>query len=293
MKNNKVIKIGTRGSQLALIQTEMIEKRLAALGCRTEKIIIKTTGDQILDKPLSEFGGKAVFVLEFERLIQNGTIDIAVHSAKDMPTVLGEGLCIGACLERADVRDVLVTLKNTDRNHIAKIATGSLRRQCQAKEIYPNAVFVPIRGNVPTRLNRLTEHPFDALILAAAGIRRLGLDTDERFHFEALDTDRFVPAAAQGIIAAETKADSEVFHLLREINDYHSLIALETEREWMKEINADCHQAVGAYASLHGDHITLTVMKYQNDKCVYLSDTAKIAEHSLLAKSLAQKMLKD
>lgn len=276
-----------------MIQTEMIEQRLAALGYQTERCIIRTTGDKILDKPLSEFGGKAVFVSEFEKLIQNGTIDIAVHSAKDMPTELGDGLCIGGCLEREDVRDVLVTAKSTDRNHIKTIATGSLRRQCQAKEIYHNAVFVPIRGNVPTRLNRLAEHQFDALILAAAGIKRLGLDTDERFDFTYLDTDRFVPAAAQGIIAAEVKADSEAFHILQTINNEDSFLALETERELMKQINADCHEAVGAYARRHDDKITLTVMKYQDNKCIRLTDTADIAASLYLAESLAQKLLKD
>ena len=164
----KKLRIGTRGSALALKQAKMLEEALSVFPeMKTEIVVLKTQGDKILDKPLLDFGGKGVFVTEFEEAILNGTIDVAVHSAKDMPMELADGLCVGAVLHRADVSDVLLLsetglIKHGNGEELL-VGTGSLRRQCQLQKLYPHMKFRSIRGNVPTRMKKVMEGECDGI----------------------------------------------------------------------------------------------------------------------------------
>ena len=204
------IRIGTRGSKLALVQTTLVAEALRACwpGVETETVIIKTRGDRILDKPLGEIGDKGLFVSEFETALLEKRIDLAVHSAKDLPQRLAEGLEILAVPERADARDVLVQVKNK-LPKAPVIGTGSLRRRLYVEKLWPGAQVKLIRGNVETRLAKLAKGEYDGIILAKAGLDRLGIIEREKEHFvfQPLDPEVFLPAACQGIIAVEGRAD--------------------------------------------------------------------------------------
>lgn len=248
------IRIGTRGSALALAQTDMFIERLRKvypmIAC--EKVIIKTAGDKILDKPLMAFGGKAVFVSEFEDAILNGTIDYAVHSAKDMPMELAEGLAIACVLPREDVRDVLLTRCGTKIEELprAVIGTGSLRRQSQITALYGNVHCESLRGNVTTRIQKLKDGGYDGILLAAAGLRRLGLGHDAELSYQYLDVEKMLPAGGQGIIAVEGRAEGQEY--LQAVTDERSALALCVERDILKRLDAGCHEAVGVYAKVKG-----------------------------------------
>lgn len=246
------IRIGTRGSALALAQTDLFIGRLQEVypQITCEKVIIKTAGDKILDKPLQAFGGKAVFVSEFEDAILNGEIDYAVHSAKDMPMELADGLAVACVLPREDVRDVLLTRRGTqiEKLRSAVIGTGSLRRQCQITALYPNVRCESLRGNVTTRIQKLKDGGYDGIILAAAGLRRLGLDRDEALSYQYLDVEKMLPAGGQGIIAIEGRASGQEF--LQAVTDEYAALALAVERDILKRLDAGCHEAVGVYADV-------------------------------------------
>ena len=202
----KTIRIGTRKSLLALIQTDIVKNKLleAYPDLEVEIAKIDTKGDQILDKSLTSFGGKGVFTAELEAELLSGRIDIAVHSAKDMPMQFPEGLGIGAVLDRADVRDTFVTTdgrKLEDLEPGSIVGTSSLRRELLIKEINPYVQIKMLRGNVQTRLRKLKEGQYDGIILAAAGIERLGYQEEEGVFYQYLDPDVFLPAAGQGILA--------------------------------------------------------------------------------------------
>ena len=248
------IRIGTRGSRLALAQTELFVQRLkdAYPDIICETVVIKTTGDKIQNKPLSEFGGKAVFVTEFEEAIQNGVIDYAVHSAKDMPSELSDGLDIVCVLPRADVRDVLVTKagRTIREPDAAVIGTGSLRRRAQFLERYPHALIRPLRGNITTRLEKLKNGEYDGIILAAAGLSRLGLLSDRELEYTYLDTAFMTPAGGQAFIAVEGKRGGQD---LFAVTDRRAARELSAEREILKMLGAGCHEAVGVYARCSAD----------------------------------------
>lgn len=247
------IRIGTRGSLLALAQTDLfierLQKQYPDIIC--EKVIIKTAGDRILDKPLQEFGGKAVFVTEFEDAIKEGRIDYAVHSAKDMPMELAEGLTVACVLPREDARDVLITKKGTNLAKLenAVIGTGSLRRQTQIRALYPKAVCKSLRGNVPTRLNKLKDGEYDGIILAAAGLKRLKLAEDGELAYTYLGPDEMVPAGGQAIVAVEGRAGKEQ-EFLKTVTDEKAALELQAERLILKRLDAGCHEAVGVFAEL-------------------------------------------
>ncbi len=250
----KKIKIGTRGSRLAIAQTKIAVRAIRAEYHDTECeiIVIKTTGDKRLNVPVAEFGGKGAFVDEFEKALANHTIDLAVHSAKDMPADLAGGLEICGALKRADPRDVLVTLKKALKRpgtggEGLVIGTGSLRRQKQLKEIMPNIECVPMRGNVDSRIRRLKECELDGLVLAAAGLKRLGFNDDRELHLRYFSAQEMVPAAGQGIIAIEGRIGDAVSKMVRNISDNAAETALFEERKAMKLLGANCHEAVGAY----------------------------------------------
>ena len=268
------VKVGTRGSKLALAQTELVIKALRERFPQVDfqMVTMSTRGDRDTSRALLEFGGKAVFVEEFEKAILKGDIDIAVHSAKDMPMEIMEGLTISGTLPRACPQDVLIYKRGRsfDRNDSFVVGTSSLRRQYQIRDMYPNAVCKNLRGNVGTRIQKLEAGEYDAIILAAAGLERLGIidgssecvevQKDE-LTFRYLSTESMLPAACQGIIAIETRTSGEACDMVRTINDTEAYTQLTCERAVLSRLNAGCHEPIGVYSELHGDHMKLSLMK--------------------------------
>lgn len=247
----KAMRIGTRGSPLALWQARTVAGLLAGLGHLTEICIIRTSGDRLQDAPLSDLGGKGVFVKEIEDALLAGTIDLAVHSAKDMSVALPDGLGVAAVLPREDSRDALVLPQGSSALlETAAVGTGSVRRSAQLCRSHPAARFLPIRGNVDTRLRKLDDGEYDALILAVAGLKRLG---HENRVSRAISHDDCIPAPGQGIVAVETRVDdAEVRRVLRAINDGEAAACFEAERAVVSALGGGCQLPLGAIA-VHGD----------------------------------------
>jgi len=252
-----LIRIGTRGSPLALAQANMVRAALArAHGVAEDAIeitVIRTTGDTIQDRPLSDVGGKGLFTKEIEQALIDGTVDLAVHSAKDMVTVLPAGLVLAACLPREDARDVLVSRAAKSIAELpqgATVGTASLRRQAQLKMLRPDLAVVPLRGNVETRLKKIAEGVADATILALAGLKRLGL---ERAAAAVLEPDAFLPAVGQGAIGLETRAnDDKTRQLIAPINDPATLIAVTAERAFLAVLDGSCKTPIAGHARIAG-----------------------------------------
>ena len=246
--------IGSRGSQLALWQAKWIAARLAERGQETRIEIIKTTGDKITDVPLAKVGTKGLFTKEIEEALLDGRIDLAVHSLKDLPTEIPLGLTIGAIMEREDVHDVFISHsqkahKSLDElPHGAMIATGSLRRKCQLLHHRPDLQIIDIRGNVPTRLQKLAASSWDGVILAKAGLTRLNL-TD--WITETIPTDIILPAVGQGAIAIEVRAGDQTFRsLVATVNHEPTAIATRAERTLLASLEGGCQVPIGAYARI-------------------------------------------
>lgn len=288
------LRIGTRGSELAMIQTELVMDALQEIGIESEAVVLKTMGDKVQDKPLWKFGGKAVFVTDFEDAILSGKIDLAVHSAKDMPAACPDGTAVLACLKREDVRDVLIMRRGTEEKDIRTVGTSSLRRRVQLRELYPQFDCRVIRGNVPTRLHKLRTGEYDAVILAAAGLHRLQLDQEPDLLYRYFDPRMYIPAAGQAIIAVEGPADGEIAELVKGINNEKAFLELTAERRFMKAINAGCHEAVGALAEVQQDgSLRMEVMKdYDGKMCVHRSE-GDSGSPERLADQLAEKILRD
>ncbi len=252
------IRIGTRKSNLALAQTNLVIEEMKRIEpeVEVEIVSISTKGDRILDQPLLSFGGKGVFVEEFESKIQKGEIDIAVHSAKDMPMELMDDLCIVSVLKREDPRDVLVTRKGTlwDKNTHSVIGTSSLRRKMQI-ENYGNVKCKDLRGNVNTRLQKLENGEYDGIILAMAGLKRLGLERDERFDMTPFDCETFIPAGGQGIIAIEGLKTSLFSELFEKIDHKATRQELLFERQVLKNLNAGCHEPIGVFSKVEDEKL--------------------------------------
>jgi hydroxymethylbilane synthase len=252
------LRIGTRGSPLALVQARTVRERLAAaLGRPADTIelkIIRTTGDTIIDRPLAEEGGKGLFTKEIEEALMRGDIDLAVHSAKDMPTFLPKGLILAACLEREDPRDVFISAKAKTIAALpqgAKVGTASLRRQAIMKRARPDLEVAPLRGNVETRLRKLDDGEADAIILALAGLRRLGLEGRAT---RIMSADEFLPAAGQGAIAIETREDdAETRALLAKIDHSDTSTAVAAERAFLAVLDGSCKTPIGAHAIIEGE----------------------------------------
>jgi hydroxymethylbilane synthase len=267
------LRLGSRGSQLALFQARLVAGRIESLngpGC--EIVVIKTSGDRLQDAPLSEVGGKRLFVKEIEDALLSDDIDLAVHSSKDMPAVLPEGLDVGAVLEREDPRDALVVntkgRRSTTTKHEeheghedsrsivglvrdgARIGTGSVRRIAQLRRMLPDATFENVRGNLDTRLRKLDSAAYDALVLAAAGLRRLGFGARISAH---IGIDDCVPAPGQGIIAVEIRAtDHETADLVSRINDADTFAAFVAERALVTGLGGGCQMPIGGIARPFG-----------------------------------------
>ncbi len=262
------LRIGTRGSQLALYQANTTAALLRErTGTATEIVIIKTSGDRLAEASLSEIGGKRLFVKEIEDALLAGSVDLAVHSSKDMPAVLPDGLDIAAVLPREDPRDAIVlpagaltgpatlTAVQARLGTAPRIGTSSVRRIAQLTRLFPGATFLPIRGNLDTRLRKLDSGDFDAIVLAAAGLRRLGFEARIS---EAISTADCVPAPGQGIIAIEIRSDdARTRTLLAALDDAPATEALAAEREVVRALGGGCQMPIGAFATVDGSAMTL------------------------------------
>jgi hydroxymethylbilane synthase len=258
------LRLGTRGSPLALAQARMVKAALAAAvpalaaDEAIEVVVVKTTGDQVLDRPLAEIGGKGLFTQEIEEGLLAGTLDLAVHSMKDMPTVLPDGLVIGAVLPRADPRDALIARgprSIADLPHGAVVGTASLRRAAQLRAMRPDLRVVPLRGNVQTRLRKLDAGEVGATFLAMAGLLRLDL---EREVSAALEPEEMLPAVAQGAIGIEGRGDDpSVRELLAEINHEPTMVRITAERAFLGALDGSCRTPIAALAELDADRLRL------------------------------------
>ena len=254
------VRIGTRGSALAVWQARAVAAGLERLGTRAELVTISTRGDRRQDVPLSAIGGKGVFVKEIHEALLGGEIDVAVHSAKDMPAVSPDGLVLAAALPREDPRDALILpvgqpFRAATADALTLIGTGSPRRIAQLRRIFPAARFDPIRGNVDTRLRKLDDGAADALVLACAGLRRLGFEARIS---RPLAITECVPAPGQGIIAIETRsADAALMATLAGLNDATARAALAAEQAVVAELGGGCQLPLGAFAEVQGETLTL------------------------------------
>jgi hydroxymethylbilane synthase len=250
-----MIVIGSRGSQLALWQARWVEAQLTALGetCRVE--IIRTTGDRIADAPLAKIGGKGLFTKEIEDALLAGAIDVAVHSLKDLPTEMPAGLALPAIPTREDVRDAMVGRTLADLPAGAKVGTSALRRAAQLRARRPDLVIETIRGNLDTRLRKLDEGQFDAVVLAAAGLRRLGW---AHRIAELLPEDVICPAVGQGALAIETRDDDgAVTRLVGRLDDPATRAAVMAERALLRALGGGCQAPIGAYGRIADGRLDL------------------------------------
>jgi hydroxymethylbilane synthase len=252
-----VLRIGSRGSPLALVQAREVKSRLAATaGLDAERIdikVIRTTGDVVQDRPLAEAGGKGLFTKEIEEALIAGLIDIAVHSSKDLPTVLPRGLVLAGFLPREDPRDAFISRKAKSLRELppaAAVGTASPRRQAFVKRLRPDVAVMPLRGNVETRLRKLDAGDVDATLLAVAGLKRLGLISVAT---AILEPDEFLPAVGQGAIGIETRADDAITRaLVASISDPDTAIALTAERAFLAVLDGSCRTPIGGHAAVGG-----------------------------------------
>jgi hydroxymethylbilane synthase len=258
-----LLRIGTRGSPLALVQAELVRARLvAAHGVAADDIeivVISTGGDRIQDRPLSDLGGKGMFTQEIEQALLSGAIDIGVHSSKDVASVLPEGLVLPVFLEREDVRDAFVSLSAVALDALpagARLGTSSLRRAAQMRRHRPDLDIVPFRGNVDTRLDKLARGVADATLLAVAGLNRLGRMGRITAY---LDPRAFPPAPAQGAIGLELRdGDRRVGNLVAPLDDAATTAAVTAERAFLRRLDGSCRTPIGAFTELEGGTLTLS-----------------------------------
>ena len=254
------LRIGTRGSPLALVQAGMVRSRLAAATGldegAIELVVIRTTGDAIQDRSLAEEGGKGLFTKEIEDALLERRVDLAVHSAKDMPTILPKGLVLAACLEREDPRDVFVSHKARSLVELpsrSTLGTSSLRRQAIAKRARPDLLVLPLRGNVETRLRKLAADEIDATLLAIAGLKRLGL-FEHATHI--MSADEFLPAVGQGAIGIEAREnDSRLSDILARIDHADTSTAVACERAFLSALEGSCRTPIAGHATVSGDAV--------------------------------------
>ncbi len=294
-----VIKIGTRGSPLALAQAYETRARLMAAHDmpedRFEIVVIKTTGDKIQDRPLGEIGGKGLFTKEIEDALLDGSIDMAVHSMKDMPVEQPEGLVLDCYLPREDVRDAFVSLKYksiADLPKGAKLGSSSLRRRAQILNRRPDIEVVEFRGNVQTRLRKLEEGIADATFLAMAGLNRLDNSAVAQ---SAIETDDLLPAVAQGAIGIERHVDNQSIHdMLQAIADKNTENRLAAERAFLKALDGSCQTPIAGLATLDGDTLTLKGQILRIDGSEEVNDeiSGPVSDGPELGQRLAKELLK-
>ena len=270
------IRIGSRKSKLALVQTQMVKEQIEAAfpQVTVEVVEMSTKGDKLLDRSLTSFGGKGVFTRELEEALLRKEIDLAVHSAKDMPMEFPKGLGIGAVLKRGAVEDVAVTLDGTKLRDLRPgsiVGTSSLRRELQIKKINPLLRVRMIRGNVLTRLQKLSEGGYDAILLAAAGLERLQLLDSKEYHYEYLDVSECLPAAGQAILAVESP-NGHLMEVLAAIHDPKAAVSLQAERAYLEAIGGSCNAPAAALSWLEGKTLCM--------KALYAGDGKQIRQVS-------------
>ena len=265
---SKNIRIGTRGSQLALWQANWVKSKLEDLypDLKIELEVIKTSGDKILDVPLAKVGGKGLFVKEIEQALMDGQIDIAVHSMKDMPGDLPESLCIGVIPEREVPYDILISQGDKPIKQLpngARVGTSSLRRASQLLYMRPDIEIFPLRGNLDTRIKKLTSENLDAIILAGAGVKRLNL---EHVISEYIDPEIILPAVGQGALCIEVrKADPPVHELIAPLDHAETNRIVKSERAFLKRLEGGCQVPMAAFGRIDADTLTLAGMVAETD----------------------------
>lgn len=291
-----VIRIGSRESLLAVRQAEIIRDALIknVPDLKAEIITMKTTGDKILDKSLEKIGGKGLFVKELDRALSEGKIDIAVHSLKDMPMEENPEFPILAYGKREDPRDVLLYRPGLEElPQAAVIGTSSRRRMIQMERMFPGSIFRGIRGNVQTRMRKLETGGYDGTLLAAAGLKRLGLEHVIGRYFSV---EEMIPAAGQGILAVQgRKEDKNIFGFLRDIDIPQSRIAAQAERQYIRITGGDCTSPCAAHAVVEGNELKLTGLFFDEDTGLYFVDriTADISKAVQAGEKLAVRMMKE
>ena len=286
------IKIGTRASRLALWQAQFVAAELKKFfpALEIELVKVHTTGDKILDAPLAKIGGKGLFTKELETQMAAGAIDLAVHSLKDVPTELPKGFQIAAITKREQPFDAFVSNKFPSFDALPKnsiVGTSSLRRAAQILSLRSDLQIKNLRGNVETRLKKLDAGNFDAVILAAAGLERLGYSS----RIAELLTE-IIPAAGQGALAIETRADDkEIFSLVQRLNDAETCAAVEVEREFLKEVGGSCQIPVGVFAQIDGDKINVAALIASTDGKKVVRDQWSVVSGQGLGKKIAARIL--
>lgn len=293
MKHKKILRVGSRDSALAVIQSRLVMDALRAAhpDLELELVTMKTTGDRILDRTLDQLGGKGLFVKELDAALREGRVDLAVHSCKDLPMDIPEDLPIAAFLPREDPRDALVLPEGAPAWDLRLPAgSASPRRRVQLRELFPELEVRPVRGNVQTRLRKLDGGEYGALILAAAGLRRLGLERRVSRYFAP---EELLPAAGQGILAVQCRADTDrsVFDCLR---DREAELCALAERAFVRALDGGCSSPIAAHARVEGDTITVSGMYVDGSDRVW-KDLASgpAVEGEALAQALAKKLKED
>lgn len=286
-----MLTIGSRGSQLALWQANWVKGRLEGLGesCRIE--IIKTTGDKITDVPLAKVGAKGLFTKEIEEALQEGRIDLAVHSLKDLPTALPGGLGLAGIPEREDSRDALVGFRLENLPDGAKVGTSSLRRAAQLRVLRPDLEIDPVRGNLDTRLRKLDEGQYDAIVLASAGLKRMGW---ENRIAEALPPEIMCPAVGQGALAIETRQDGGPAECLcRRLDHAATRVAVNAERAVLASLGGGCQVPIGAHARVENGRLRLLAIVVSPDgaRLVRRHKDGPVADAERLGRELGRELL--
>ncbi len=293
----KEIKIATRKSILALWQSEHIKARIEAQHKGMKVVLegMKTKGDVILDTPLAKIGGKGLFTKELEDSMLKGETDIAVHSLKDVPVVFPEGLKLAAICSREDTRDAMISekfAKFSDLPHGAKVGTTSLRRKMQLLIMRPDLEIISLRGNVQTRLRKLKEGEFDAIILAMAGINRLNIKA-EVAHIYTFGFDEMIPAMGQGALGIEARDEKQILEQIDFLNDENAVIETTIERDFVSVLEGGCQVPIGISARLQGDEISIDAIVGLPDGSEYIKDSLKTSKDKFqsVGKELAHKFI--
>lgn len=291
---SKTIRIGTRDSELALWQAKTVEKKLNDLGYKTEIIAVKSQGDIILDKPLYELGITGIFTKTLDIAMISGQVDIAVHSMKDVPTALPEGIVQAAVLERANVLDILVHKGNLDfLENDGTIATGSLRRQAQWWNKYPNHKVVDLRGNVNTRMQKLSDNDWNGAVFAAAGLERINLKPENY-----INLDWMIPAPAQGAMVVVAMANNNfTIDAVSQLNDVETEICTYIERQFLRTLEGGCTAPIGALAKYNEPNDTIefqgVLLSVDGKQKLAINKEVDISEWKKLGFSCAKEILEN